>query len=76
MATFIELDARDESQGCNVTVAEIEFPDTTPPLLLDLMERGVVGMTIGAVRSYPGFSWWEDPVMEDTIIASAFVNRV
>lgn len=74
MATFIELDARTPDH--NVTVAEIEVLDSASTVILESIAARLIGKTISQVKGDPGFSWWEDPVSEDTVIASAFVNRV
>lgn len=76
MATFIELDARDDSQGCNVTVAEIEMPDQSPGNINNFIVSRLVGKTIAQVKGDPTFSWWEDSVTDDTVIVSAFVTYV
>lgn len=76
MATFIELDTRDDSQGCNVTVAEIEMPDTVPGNILNRISSRLVGKTIAQVKGDPTFSWWEDAVSDDTVIVSAFVTYI
>lgn len=76
MATFIELDARIEAEGFNVTVAEIEMPDTVPGNILNRISSRLVGKTIAQVKGDPTFSWWEDSVTDDTVIVSAFVSYI